>query len=85
MHFEIIVVDNGSTDDTRSVVEELNKGEEKPVKYTFESRIGISFARNRGAEAARYPILAYLDDDCRVESDWLVNLVSGFDLDKGSF
>jgi glycosyltransferase involved in cell wall biosynthesis len=78
--FEILVVDNGSTDRTPIVVERLMTGAGVPVRYIAESRPGITFARNRGAEEARYPFLAYLDDDCSVESDWLSQLVQGFDL-----
>jgi glycosyltransferase involved in cell wall biosynthesis len=78
--FEIIVVDNGSTDNTRLVVERLVAGSGVPLHYVAENRPGITFARNRGAEAARNPYLAYLDDDCSVEPDWLSQLMSGFNL-----
>ncbi len=82
MAFEIIVVDNGSTDETAHVVERFVSEPGIPVRYVFESRAGITFARNRGAEEAHYPFLAYLDDDCSVSSDWLAHLISGFALDK---
>lgn len=78
--YEIIVVDNGSTDDTADVVRELAARPGVPVRYTCESRPGITSARNRGAEAAHYPYLAYIDDDCSVQPDWLSQLVEGFDL-----
>jgi glucosyl-dolichyl phosphate glucuronosyltransferase len=80
--FEIIVVDNASTDNTRQVIERSNTETGKSVKYVIESRTGITFARNKGAEAARHPYLAYLDDDCSVGTDWLSQLMSGFDLDE---
>jgi len=78
--FEIIVVDNGSTDHTPQVVERFVTGPGIPVRYIAETRLGVTFARNRGAEVARYPYIAYLDDDCGVEPDWLSQLVQGFDL-----
>ncbi len=78
--FEIIVVDNCSTDRTPQVVEDLVTESGVPVRYVAESRSGVDFARNRGAEVAFYPCLAYLDDDCSVEPDWLSHLVRGFDL-----
>lgn len=78
--FEIIVVDNGSTDHTAQVVEKLVAEPGVPLFYVAENRPGITFARNRGAEVARYPYIAYLDDDCGVEPDWLSQLVQGFDL-----
>jgi glycosyltransferase involved in cell wall biosynthesis len=78
--FEIVVVDNSSTDLTPEVVERLVAEPGVPVRYIAESRPGITFARNRGAEESHYPYLAYLDDDCSVEPDWLSQLVRGFDL-----
>jgi glycosyltransferase involved in cell wall biosynthesis len=78
--FEIIVVDNRSTDDTAKVVRQLSAESGVPVSYVFEPRWGITFARNRGARKARYPYLAYIDDDCSVDSNWLSKLMSGFDL-----
>ena len=78
--FEIVVVDNCSTDRTPEVVERLMAEPGVPVRYIAESRPGITFARNRGAEVARYPYLAFLDDDCSVGPDWLSQLVRGFDL-----
>src|ERR1044071_3533622 len=78
--FEIIVVDNCSTDHTPQVIERLVTKPGVPVRYIAECCPGITFARNRGAEVARYPYLAYIDDDCSVEPDWLSQLVQGFDL-----
>jgi glycosyltransferase involved in cell wall biosynthesis len=79
--FEIVVVDNCSSDRTPEVVERFVAEPGVPVRYIAESRPGITFARNRGAEVSRYPYVAFLDDDCSVEPDWLSQLVSGFDLD----
>jgi glycosyltransferase involved in cell wall biosynthesis len=78
--FEIIVVDNDSTDLTPQVVKRFVTEPGVALRYIAENRPGITFARNRGAEEARYPCLAYLDDDCCVEPDWLSQLVQGFDL-----
>jgi glycosyltransferase involved in cell wall biosynthesis len=79
--FQIIVVDNGSIDNTTQVVKRFSAEPGVSVRYVAESRPGITFARNRGAEVAHFNYLAYLDDDCSVEPDWLSQLVSGFDLD----
>lgn len=78
--FEIIVVDNRSTDNTARIVEKFVSEGGAPVRYVAENRLGITFARNRGAEVSHYPYLAYLDDDCSVEPDWLSQLVEGFNL-----
>jgi glucosyl-dolichyl phosphate glucuronosyltransferase len=68
--FEIVVVDNGSTDATRWVVEEI--GRTKPnVRYVAEGRIGSSYARNSGWAAARGRYVAFMDDDCKAPEQWL--------------
>ena len=66
--FELIVVDDGSTDDTRQVVESI--GDER-VRYLRQSPAGPSQARNRGAGAARGRFLAFLDDDDEALDGWL--------------
>ena len=78
---EIIVVDNRSTDRTAALVGKLEQEPGVPVQYVAENRAGITWARNRGAEAAQYPFLAYIDDDCTVSPEWLTHLMKGFDLD----
>ncbi|MBE9030431.1 glycosyltransferase family 2 protein [filamentous cyanobacterium LEGE 11480] len=68
-NFEILVIDNASTDTTKAVVEaRLN---DPRLKYIYEPTLGLSAARNRGAEAASAPILAYLDDDAIATPTWL--------------
>ena len=76
--FEIIIVDNCSTDGTPEVVQSFIRELDCPLRYVREDRSGVTFARNRGAKEARYTYLAYLDDDCSVGENWLVQLVSGF-------
>jgi len=78
--YEIIIVDNRSTDHTAKVVRQLGAEAGPPVRYVFEPRYGVSLARNRGAEEAHFPYLAYIDDDCSIRPDWLRKLMSGFDL-----
>ena len=80
--FEVIVVDNCSSDHTPQVVQNIVSELGVAVRYVAENRPGITFARNRGAKEARYPYLVYLDDDCSVEPDWLSHLLSGFDLNN---
>jgi glycosyltransferase involved in cell wall biosynthesis len=78
--FEIVVVDNCSTDQTAQVVEGCLAGPGAAVRYVREFRQGITNARNRGASEAYFPYLAYLDDDCSVGVDWLWQLMQGFGL-----
>ncbi len=74
--FEVVVVDNGSSDGTRQVVEE-RLGNPR-LKYVEEPNIGLSIARNTGAEVAGSEILAYLDDDAVASPQWLQVLYSAY-------
>ncbi len=70
---ELLVVDNGSTDRTAEIIKNF------PVRYTWEGRRGIPYARNRGIEASRGTIVAFTDADCVVSSGWLSELAQGFE------
>lgn len=67
--YEIIVVDNNSTDATREVVESFLNFYN--IRYLFESRQGLSYARNSGWENAQGKYIAYFDDDCQVPTNWM--------------
>lgn len=69
--YEVIVVDNNSTDDTKARVAQVISGGGSRVRYVLEARQGVSHARNAGIAEARAPIIAFLDDDIRVEPDWI--------------
>jgi glycosyltransferase involved in cell wall biosynthesis len=75
--YEILVVDNGSTDATPQVVEAF--GGRQQVRYVTEQRLGLSHARNTGAAAARTPYVAYMDDDARADPGWLEAILEGFE------
>lgn len=69
VEWELLVVDNSSTDDTDSV---LSKHVDKlPLRRLFEPKQGHSHARNCAIEVARGELLLWTDDDVLVESDWL--------------
>ncbi|MBD2497651.1 glycosyltransferase family 2 protein [Nostoc sp. FACHB-280] len=74
--FEVIVVDNNSSDRTREVVEQ--RACNPRLKYIFEPTTGLSVARNTGAKVARAEILAYLDDDAVASDRWLQVLYSAY-------
>jgi glycosyltransferase involved in cell wall biosynthesis len=74
--YEIIVVDNASTDDTKIVVEEANHNGPKEVRYVYEGQLGLHNARHAGARAAQAAILAFTDDDAICERDWLEQLLA---------
>lgn len=70
--FEIIVVDNNSTDDTRSVVEDFKIHHPQLfINYVFEKQQGLVYARHTGARSAKYDILSYIDDDGFLNPGWL--------------
>ena len=69
--WEVIVVDNNSTDDTRLVVEEAGHAFPVELRYLVEREQGRSPALNTGILAARGEIIATTDDDVRVPPDWL--------------
>lgn len=75
---EIIVVDNNSRDDTKAVVARAARASAVPVRYEFESSQGLSYARNRGLKAAKGIVIAFTDDDCLVDPNWIAALWSEF-------
>jgi glycosyltransferase involved in cell wall biosynthesis len=75
---EIIVVDGGSTDGTNQMVSKFFKN----TQIIVEKRDGISIARNTGGKNAKGDILAFTDDDCVVDKDWIRNIVTAFRDDK---
>jgi len=75
-NYEIIIVDNApSTDETARIVRSSTSGR---ARYVREDRPGCSWARNRGLELAAGEIVAFTDDDARVDPNWLSALVAGF-------
>src|SRR5512141_1560320 len=75
--WEVIVVDNNSPDDTRTVVEEAARTFPVDLRYLFEREQGRSPALNAGIRAARGGIIATTDDDVRVPADWLNRAAEG--------
>jgi GT2 family glycosyltransferase len=73
--FETIVVDNGSSDDTRRVTESA-RARLGNLRYVLEPRLGLSHARNRGLAAAAGTIVAYLDDDATADQRWAQTVAS---------
>ncbi|MDM8542632.1 glycosyltransferase family 2 protein [Desulfococcaceae bacterium HSG9] len=68
--YEVIIVDNNSTDSTRSIAE--NFSQDYPnIRYCLEGQQGLSYARNRGWREARGLYVAYVDDDCKMPASWL--------------
>lgn len=76
LNFEVIVIDNASTDTTKQLVE-ARLGDPR-LKYVYESTLGLSTARNRGVQESSAEIIAYLDDDAVAEPYWLRELLKAY-------
>lgn len=75
--YEVVVVDNGSTDTTKAVVEA--RLSHPRLRYVWEPVLGLSVARNTGAQQTHAPLIAYLDDDAVASPTWLRQLCTAFD------
>jgi glycosyltransferase involved in cell wall biosynthesis len=78
VRYEVLVVDNNSSDDTREMVEVFSR-EHPRIRYLFEPRQGVSHARNTGVAAARAPLLAFIDDDVEAGPTWVAAIKQAFD------
>jgi glycosyltransferase involved in cell wall biosynthesis len=74
--FEVVVVDNNSTDATAEVIDRF--AATGMVRRVREPAQGLSHARNRGIAVAGADILAFTDDDVRVEPTWVRSLMRAF-------
>jgi glycosyltransferase involved in cell wall biosynthesis len=72
--WEVVVVDNNSTDNTLSTVEEYR--DVLPIRYVFEPQQGLSHARNRAVQEAGGDLIVFTDDDVRVDPRWLAEYAS---------
>ena len=73
VELQIIVVDDGSTDDTSDVARE-----HCVTVFRHEANCGLSSARNTGIRAATAPVVAFLDDDCEPEPEWARELLEAY-------
>jgi glucosyl-dolichyl phosphate glucuronosyltransferase len=84
VRYEIVIVDNNSTDTTAQVVKQYAE-QNSIVRYVFEAKQGVSHGRNAGIAAARADLIAFTDDDVLVESNWVerIKAVFGAEPDHG--
>ena len=75
--FEVLVVDNGSTDDTRLVVESAREHSAN-VRYIYDPRPGLHVGRHRGLQEAVGDVLVFADDDIRATPGWLAAVAENF-------
>jgi len=74
--YEIIVVDDGSFDNTQKIIEENYQGK---VLYIKQENQGPAAARNKGVEFAKSSIIVFTDSDCELETKWLEEMISPFE------
>jgi glucosyl-dolichyl phosphate glucuronosyltransferase len=73
--WEILIVDNNSNDQTRSVADSFCRRYPTRFRYLFEPRQGKSFALNSGIREGNGTVLAFVDDDVTVQPTWLHSLI----------
>lgn len=71
LKWEVLLVDNNSTDATRQTIETLAQALPITIRYTFEPQQGLNYARNRGANESLGKYFCYVDDDIHVSCRWL--------------
>lgn len=74
--FEILVVDNASTDNTKEIVEARLPNSK--LRYFYEAELGLNNARNAGVRETKADIIAYLDDDAIAIPQWLSEIYAPF-------
>jgi GT2 family glycosyltransferase len=79
LSYEILVIDNNSTDETKEVVFRWQPVWGNRLRYIFEGCQGLSHARNRAWQEAHGDVVSYLDDDVKVDSGWLAAVAAAFE------
>ena len=79
--WEVLIVDNNSTDGTREQVASFVDRDPRRFKYLHESRQGKSDSLNKGIREATGDVFAFTDDDCIPNSDWLASIFGEFNSD----
>ena len=79
--FEIIVVNDGSTDNTKEVLDNFSSNPKIKV-FHFDSNQGVCKARNKAISLAKNPFIVNMDQDSIPTKSWLKDLMSGFDSEK---
>jgi len=81
--YEVIVVDNASTDNTKQVVF-MEQFRTLNMNYLYEPRLGLSFSRNAGINSAKGDIICFIDDDVVVEKHYIYEIITSFQNPKVS-
>ena len=74
--WEVLIVENNCSDETREVVSEFQlRGELPRLRLLSEPRQGVGYARRTGLRAARGRLIGLVDDDCLVEPNWIAEAI----------
>lgn len=76
--WEVLVVDNNSSDDTAQVVANLGRDLPIKIRYAREAQQGLNYARNRGVSSSAGTHFTFVDDDIHVSPRWLAALQRAF-------
>jgi len=76
--FEVVMIDNRSTDGTADVIRAYDNDPAMPIVCGYEGRAGKAYGLNTGVTIARAPILAFTDDDGVPAPDWLESILDHF-------
>ena len=72
--FEVVIVDNNSTDNTKQICETYIASHPEIFRYLFEERQGKTFALNTGIRESQGKIVAFTDDDVLIDNNWLSSI-----------
>ncbi|MFH1523002.1 MAG: glycosyltransferase family A protein [Patescibacteria group bacterium] len=82
-NFEIIIVNDNSTDSTRDYLKNLNRNKVQIVNHS--NNLGPSESRNSGIKQASFDYIVFIDDDCLAGQDWLKNFEISFNNSSADF
>jgi glycosyltransferase involved in cell wall biosynthesis len=79
INYELIIVDDGSEDDTHKIVSSYNNNR---IKYIFQKNQGVCAARNKGILASKGSYITFIDSDDKADEEWLYNFNMCFNRHK---
>ena len=77
LNWEIVIVDNNSTDNTKEVAYAFCEGSNLKINYIFEPKPGLSYARNTGILVSKGSLLLFVDDDVLIPAEFIGNALFG--------